>query len=61
MPHLDTVYSTDFKTIEPHRRYSDTPLDTHDGYAVLIAHPQVGLAWLYMTNEQVARIIWGPK
>lgn len=53
-----TLWSNEMIKLEPYRRYADTPVDEHDGYALLVASVELGLTWVYLTNEQMARVLW---
>jgi hypothetical protein len=60
MPYHVEAMRHELWTLEPWRKFwgPEATQYEYDGYAVLVAHPQLGLAWLHMTNESVARLLW---
>ncbi len=55
--HIEAM-SDDLLTLEPFYGMGKQPSLFQDGYAVLIKHPAIGIAWIHMTNEAVAKILF---
>lgn len=54
------IFSDEFISLEPYKRFwgDEATMYEHDGYAVLVRHPVIGLAWIHMTNIEVGKVLW---